>query len=87
MTRRQVFYESRQFECCGEPFAVGDTVRWPLMPEARDEGPQTVECRVGTGARPGTWTRGRTRRRGPPTRRRTRRRGMTRTRRARRSTW
>ncbi|MEU1518204.1 DUF6578 domain-containing protein [Streptomyces sp. NPDC005811] len=27
----QVFYEDWQMECCGEPFAVGDEVSWPLL--------------------------------------------------------
>ena len=27
-----VFVETWQHECCGEPFAVGDTVTWPLVP-------------------------------------------------------
>ncbi|RYJ22035.1 hypothetical protein CU044_6086 [Streptomyces sp. L-9-10] len=24
-------YDSRQMECCGEPFSVGDEVSWPLL--------------------------------------------------------
>ncbi|MGW2520953.1 DUF6578 domain-containing protein [Streptomyces sp. NPDC001617] len=27
----QVYYEGWQMECCGEPFAVGEEVRWPLQ--------------------------------------------------------
>ncbi|MEU6442635.1 DUF6578 domain-containing protein [Streptomyces sp. NPDC047046] len=49
MTRWQVFYESWQFACCGEPFAVGDTVRWPLVLAVGGEGPETVEGRVEEG--------------------------------------
>ncbi|MFJ4412757.1 DUF6578 domain-containing protein [Streptomyces sp. NPDC088925] len=49
MTRWQVFYEAWQFECCGEPFAVGDMVRWPLVLEVGAEGPDTVEGRVEEG--------------------------------------
>ncbi len=37
-------YDSRQTECCGEPFSVGDEVRWRLMLR----GP-------GEGAAPETW--------------------------------
>ena len=33
----QVFYESRQTECCGTPFSVGDEVTWPLRPTTPDE--------------------------------------------------
>ncbi|MEV8591751.1 DUF6578 domain-containing protein [Streptomyces sp. NPDC052012] len=32
----QVMYESWQMECCGEPFGVGDEVRWPLLLEDAD---------------------------------------------------
>ncbi|MEU0332837.1 DUF6578 domain-containing protein [Streptomyces sp. NPDC006193] len=31
MTRIRVFYESRQMECCGTPFAVGGEVAWKLV--------------------------------------------------------
>lgn len=27
----KIMYESRQMECCGEPFSVGDEVSWPLL--------------------------------------------------------
>ncbi|WP_344013265.1 DUF6578 domain-containing protein [Streptomyces thermospinosisporus] len=31
MGLRHVIYEDWQMECCGEPFAVGDEVAWPLL--------------------------------------------------------
>lgn len=31
-------YDSWQMECCGEPFSVGDEVRWRLMLRGPDEG-------------------------------------------------
>jgi hypothetical protein len=31
MTTR-VFYESWQLQCCGDPFKVGDTIKWQVVP-------------------------------------------------------
>ncbi|MGW4434778.1 DUF6578 domain-containing protein [Streptomyces sp. NPDC004596] len=36
MALKRVFYEEWQMGCCGEPFSVGDEIRWPLV--AFDEG-------------------------------------------------
>ncbi|MFE9770379.1 DUF6578 domain-containing protein [Streptomyces sp. NPDC005931] len=32
-----VFYDNWQMECCGEPFAVGDEVSWPLLLSGADD--------------------------------------------------
>ncbi|WP_028811289.1 DUF6578 domain-containing protein [Streptomyces flavidovirens] len=37
MTLWRIMYESWQMECCGEPFSVGDEVRWPLALHEPDE--------------------------------------------------
>ncbi len=34
---RRVFVESWQWQCCGEPFAVGDTVTWIVAPNVDRE--------------------------------------------------
>jgi hypothetical protein len=33
----RVWVDSWQVQCCGEPFAVGDTVRWTLLAQPFDE--------------------------------------------------
>jgi hypothetical protein len=44
MTRRRVFYDDWQFECCGEPFAIGDEVTWDVEEAAwlADLGPDVL---------------------------------------------
>ncbi|MGW4301002.1 DUF6578 domain-containing protein [Streptomyces sp. NPDC004646] len=42
MARMKVFYEDWQMGCCGDPFSVGDRVRWNLVPVKKSEDPGGV---------------------------------------------